>query len=283
VGPYPETSASLGAGVALGELWSVPIRVAPVRWNPATRSYRIVRRLVVRIDFTPSTERDILLRAAAPRGSDTEAARRIQSRMIANHGSARSFPRRPREIARAPMARRLLDGNPEFRLSVGQTGWTSVAYASLAAAGFPPGTDIDKVGIWERDYSDAGDSATATAIPAVASDANSNGEFDAGDAIAFYARTLRDRVGTASIENRYADANVYWLTWTLADAARADSVSGVVADPSPVTPAWFYDVARLEQDKYLLAAPDPAGGSPPENKPFVFWTNGSSDVNLDDS
>lgn len=280
---HPEAAAALGTGVPLGELWSVPLRVTPVRWNPATRSYRVLRRIVVRVDFTPATDRDLSLRAPARPGSDTEAVRRIQNRLLVNHVSAQRFPRRPREISgvgRAPMARRLLDGNPEFKLSVSQTGWTSVSYASLSAAGFPPRVAIAKVGVWERGYSDAGDSATAMAIPIAARDANSNGEFDAGDAIAFSGRTLRDRVGAGSIENRYADANVTWLTWTTADAVVPDSTAGVLAG-TPVTPTWFYDVARLEQDNYLLAAPDPYGGTPPENVPYLFWTNGNSDVNND--
>jgi len=285
VQPYPEAAASLGTGIPLGELWSVPIRVSPVRWNPATRSYRVLRRLVVRVDFTPATERDLSLRAPARPGSDTGAMRRMQDRLLANHVSAQRFPRRPREtgvMSRALFVRRLLDGNPEFRLSVSRTGWTTVSYASLAAAGFPAGIGIAKVGVWERGYSDAGDSTIATAIPVVRRDANSNGLFDPGDAVSFYGRKLLDRVGIGSIENRYADANVYWLTWISADAAAPDSVSGVVADPSPLQPAWFYDVTRLEEDHYLLAAPDPYGGTPPENVPYMFWTNGTSDVNNDD-
>ncbi|HET9952807.1 MAG TPA: C25 family cysteine peptidase [Candidatus Eisenbacteria bacterium] len=285
VRPYPEAAASLGTGTPLGELWSVPVRVSPVRWNPATRSYRVLRRLVVRVDFTPATERDLALRAPARPGSDAGAMRRIQDRLLVNHASAQRFPRRPREtgtISRALFAGRLLDGNPEFRLSVSRTGWTTVSYASLAAAGFPAGIGIAKVGVWERGYSDAGDSATAAAIPVARRDANSNGVFDAGDAVSFYGRKLLDRVGTGSIENRYADANVYWLTWTSADAAAPDSVSGVIADPSPVQPGWFYDVTRLEEEHYLLAAPDPFSGSPPENIPYMFWTSGNSDVNNDD-
>ncbi|HEU4725517.1 MAG TPA: C25 family cysteine peptidase, partial [Candidatus Eisenbacteria bacterium] len=271
-----------GTGVPVGELWSVPIRVSPVRWNPATRSYRVLRRLVVRVDFTPATDRDLSLRAPSRRGSDAEAMRRMQDRLLLNHTAARSFPRRPSEPARAPAARRLLDGNPEFRISVTQTGWTSVTYATLAAAGFPAGISIAKIGLWERGYDDALDQPTATPIPVVARDGNGNGVFDAGDAVSFYGRHLRDRVGTGSIENRYADANVYWLTWTLADAAAADSVSGVIANPTPVTPTWFNHVERMEQDNFLLSAPDPFGGTPAENIPYTFWTFGYSDLSLSD-
>lgn len=281
VRPYPEAAASLGTGAPLGELWSVPVRVAPVRWNPATRSYRVLRRLVVRVEFTPATDRDRSLRAPARRGSDTEAMRRMQDRLLVNHAAARAFPRRPSEPIRAPQPTRLLAGNPEFRISVTQTGWTSASYATLAAAGFPAGVSIAKIGVWERGYDDTGDFPTSTAIPVAARDANANGFFDAGDAISFYARGLRDRVGTGSIENRYTNANAYWLSWTGSDAAAADSTTGVIADPSPVAPTWFNDVVRMEQDNFLLSAPDPFGGSPPENIPYTFWTNGNSDFNND--
>ena len=47
----------------------------------------------------------------------------------------------------------------------------------------PDGITYDsgrRVGVWERGYSDAGDSATSTAIPVVARDTNSNGFFDGG-------------------------------------------------------------------------------------------------------
>ena len=274
VNPYPESAARLGAGNALGELWMAPIRVSPVRWNPATRSYRVLRRLVVSVSFAPEGERDRSVRVAARPGSDAGSWRRIQDRTLLNHASARAFARRPREAAPAPRARRLLDGNPEFRISVTQTGWTSVPYATLSAAGFPSGIAIAKIGVWERGYNDAADTPTATPIPVVARDVGTIGTFDAGDVITFAARSLRDRVGGGSIENRYADANVYWLTWTTADAAVPGSITGSIADPSPLMPTWFYDVIRLEQDNRILSSPDYFSAFPPENISYLFWTNG---------
>ncbi len=282
VRPYPESAAILGAGNAVGELWMVPVRVAPIRWNPATRSYRVIRRLVLQVDFVPATDREAALRMPGRPGSDTDSWRRIQSRLVLNHASAQRFPRRPRDIPRAPGARRLLDGNPEFRISVTQSGWVSVSHATLAGAGFPPGIAIAKIGVWERGYNDAGDSATASPIPVMARDANSNGTFDAGDAIAFNFRSLRDRVGVGSIENRYSDANAAWLTWTSADALVPGTIDGTNPAPTPATPTWFYDVARLEQDNLILSAPDQFSASPPENIPYLFWTNGRSELSVED-
>ena len=85
---HPEAAAALGTGVPLGELWSVPLRVTPVRWNPATRSYRVLRRLVLRVDFVPATDREAALRVPGRPGSDTESWRPIR------RDSTSSFARR---------------------------------------------------------------------------------------------------------------------------------------------------------------------------------------------
>src|SRR5437660_9644435 len=130
------------------------------------------------------------------------------------------------------------------------------------------------MGVWQRGYDDAGDSATSTPIPVVARDGNTNGLFDAGDAITFYARNLRDRVGAQSIENRYAYNNVYWVTWTGAPAAVPDTVAGAIAAPSPAIPASFQDTLHLEQNLRLLASPNNTVGAPRENVEYVFWTDG---------
>ncbi|HSQ59702.1 MAG TPA: C25 family peptidase propeptide domain-containing protein [Acidobacteriota bacterium] len=276
VSAYPGTAAAIGAGQRSGELWVVPLRIAPVRWNPATRAYRVLRRLTLRVDFEPASDRERLLRRTARPGSDSKTSRRIQERMLVNGASARSFPRRAREWPRLAPARRLLDGNPEFRISVTQTGWTSVSFAALQARGFPSGVALPKIGLWERGYDDAGDSATATPIPVAAREASPNGVFDAGDEITFYARSWRDRVGPASIENRYTDANVYWLTWTAADAAVPDTITGVIPTGAFTAPAWFPERLHLEEEGFVQTSPDQTTGSPKENIPYMFWTNGGS-------
>src|SRR5262249_35798065 len=128
-------------------------------------------------------------------------------------------------------------------------------------------------GVWERGWDDTGDSATSTPIPVVARDNNTNGLFDAGDAITFYARNLRDRVGPLSIENRYAYNNVYWLTWENTAAARPDSISGVIAG-SPTVPTSYLDTIHLEQNPRVNTHPNNTVGSPLENVEYMFWTDG---------
>ncbi len=276
VHPYPDQVAVVGGGHRLGERWVVPIRIAPIRWNPSSGAYRVLERIALRVEFVPATDQERKLRSTARPGSDSRSWRRIQDRAILNAATAKTFPQRPRGIPLAPAAPRLLDGNPEFKIAVTQTGWASVSYATLAASGFPAGISLAKIGVWERGYSDAGDSATAAPIPVVTRETTPNGIFDAGDAITFYARSLRDRVGPTSIENRYADANVYWLTWTAADAAVPDTIDGVIPTPAPTAPTSFPHQLHLEQENYVLTFPSPTAGAPKENVSHFFWTNGGS-------
>ena len=274
-GVFPPRAAYLSRGGAVGEMWVVPIKIRPVRWDPAGRAYRLLQRMTLRVDFVPATEAERAGRPVFRPGGDSGAWGHLQEGLIRNYESARAFPIRSRAAPR-PAARAHAALNPEFKLSVTQTGWTSVTYATLAAAGFPPGIAIATISVSQRGYDDGADAPTEAAIPVVARDVNGNGTFDAGDAITFYARSLRDRVGAASIENRYTSTNVYWLTWSASPAASPDSTSGVIAG-SPITPTSFLDTIHLEQNQYLLAPSNPDVTSPPEAVPYVFWTRGSED------
>ena len=132
--PYPDQVAVVGGGHRLGERWVVPIRIAPIRWNPSSGAYHVLERIALRVEFVPATDQERKLRSTARPGSDSRSWRRIQDRAILNAATAKTFPQRPRGIPLAPAAPRLLDGNPEFKIAVTQTGWASVSYATLAAS-----------------------------------------------------------------------------------------------------------------------------------------------------
>jgi hypothetical protein len=274
-GLYPAETVALAGGAPVGEMWADAARVRPVRWDPRGGTYRVLAHMTLRIDFVPASDRERAARPAFRPGSEASVWKRIQQTTLKNYDAARAFPRRPFRAPFPPRApARIGQGNPEFKISVTTTGWSSVSYAALAAAGFPPGITIANVGVWERGWDDTGDTATATPIPVAARDANTNGVFDAGDAITFYARNLRDRFGAGSLENRYSYANVYWLSWTASPAATPDTIPGVIPAPSPDMPTWFLDTIHLEQNNYLLASPNSLVGVPAENVEDFFWTTG---------
>ncbi len=274
---WPKDPVALGDGGPLGDSWMMPAIVRLVRYDPAHKRFFILKRMTLRVEFVAATTGELRLRPDVRPGAQAGAWQKVQRAMLGNYESARGFPRRatirPRAARAARLAPRSAAANPEFKISVTATGWSSVSYATMAAAGFPAGITISRIGVWERGYDDTGDSATSTSIPVVARDGNSNGVFDAGDAITFYARSLRDRVGAASIENRYSYANVYWLTWTGAAAAVPDTISGVIAGAPPI-PASFQDTIHLEQNLHTMPWPNNTVGSPQENVEHMFWTDG---------
>ncbi len=274
---YPAQAVELGRGAAVGEMWVVPIYVHPIRWDPAARAYRLLARMTIRVDFVPASDAERAGRPAVRPGADSGPWQRVQEGMVQNFQSARSFPARSKSLPR-PAARARLFANPEYKLSVTTTGWISVSFAALSAAGFPPDIPINQIIVSEKGYDDVGDSATVTPIPVVPRDNNFNSTFDVPDVITFYAQSLRDRVGAGSLENRYADANIYWLSWANAPVAPIDSISGTIVDPSPATPTSFHDTIHLEKDLLMLASPNPTVASPPEAVDHFFWTDGNQDA-----
>ena len=276
---WPRDLVTVGEGGPLGDSWMMPAIVRPVRYDPGHRRYLVLKRMTLRVEFASASAAELKLRPAVRPGADVGPWQKVQRTLLGNSESARAFPRRatigPRGAGPPRLAPRRAAVNPEFKISVTTTGWTSVSFATLAAAGFPPsGIPISQVGLWERGYDDVGDSATSAPIPVVARDLNLNGLFDGSDAISFYARNLRDRVGPLSIENRYAYANVYWLTWTGAPATAPDSISGMIADPAPARPTSFQDTIHLEQNLHVMPWPNNTVGSPTENVEHMFWTDG---------
>jgi hypothetical protein len=274
-GVYPAEPATMGNGALVGEWWIAPVHVRPVRWDPRDASFRVLRKMTIRVDFVPATERELSVRPSTRPGAQARTWDRVQRGLVKNYEAARSFPARPRAgVSGASSGTRTrMAVNPEWKLSIAQTGWVSVAYATLAASGFPSGIAIDNVRIEERGYDDTGDSATATPIPVVARDNNTNELFDAGDVVTFYARSIRDRYGAGHIELRYSDVNVYWLTWGSTPAAVPDTVSGNIPGTA-TTPTSFQDVIRLEQDNFVAMSPNQFLTTPPEAIEYLFWTDG---------
>src|SRR6185436_19915170 len=125
-GVFPAQAVSLGKGAAAGEMWIVPIHIRPVRWDSGSRAYRLLRRMTVRVDFVPASDNERAERPAFRPGGDAGPWRRLQESLIQNYESAKGFPIRMKSLPRPSIgARRAV--NPEFKVSVTQTGWTSVS------------------------------------------------------------------------------------------------------------------------------------------------------------
>jgi len=273
---YPAQEVELGRGAVVGEMWVVPVHVHPIRWDPRERAYKILQSMTLRVDFVPATDAERASRPVLRPGGDAGAWSRVQQTLVKNYETAKAFPFRPKSAPR-PAAVMRSSLNPEFKISVRATGWTAVSYAALSAAGFPAGVPIANITVSQRGWDDVADAPADTLIPVVPRDANSNGTFDAGDEISFYGRSLKDRVATEPLETRYTDANVYWLTWSSSAATPIGTISGSLPGPV-ITPTSFRDTIHMEQDKYMLASPNPSVTSPPEAIDYFFWTSGNVNV-----
>ncbi|MGH7682441.1 MAG: hypothetical protein ACRENN_10720, partial [Candidatus Eiseniibacteriota bacterium] len=273
---YPVQAVEAGRGAAVGGMWVVPVYVHPVRWNPATRAFRILIRMTLRVDFVPASDAERAARPALRPSANSGAWQRVQEGMVKNYQAARSFPLRSKAAARLASRARLF-GNPEYKLTVTTTGWTSVSFSALSAAGFPSNIPINQIILSEKGYDDVGDTATVTPIPVVPRDNNADGTFNAADVITFYGRSLRDRAGAGSLETRYSDANVYWLSWAT-PVLPSGVINGDIPNPSPILPTSFYDTIHLEQDLVMLASPDPSSAAPSEAADIFYWTNGNVDA-----
>ena len=194
-----------------------------------------------------------------------------------NYQSARSFPVRTKALPRrAARTRAFL--NPEYKLAVTATGWTSISFTAVSAVGFPPNIPLNQITLSVKGYDDVGDSATVTQVPVVPRDNNFDGIFNFPDIITFYGQSPRDRMGAGSLETRYTDVNVYWLSWANSAVPPIGTISGDITDPSPVVPASFLDTIHMEQDLVMLASPDPSVASPAEAADIFYWTNGNFDI-----
>lgn len=273
---YPAQAVEAGRGAAVGGMWVVPVYVHPVRWNPATRAFQILARMTIRVDFVPASDAERAARPALRPGADAGAWQRVQEGLVKNYQSARSFPVRTKPLPRRA-ARTRAFANPEYKLAVTTTGWTSISFTALSAAGFPPNIPINQIILSVKGYDDVGDSATVTPVPVVPRDNNTDGIFNFPDIITFYGQSLRDRMGAGSLETRYTDANLYWLSWANSAAPPIGTIDGDITDPSPVLPTSFLDTIHMEQDQYMLASPDPSVASPGEAADLFYWTNGNVD------
>ena len=248
---YPAQSVEAGRGAAVGGMWVVPIYVHPPGEVPRP-AFQILARMTIRVDFVPASDAERAARPALRPGADAAAWQRVQEGLVKNYQSARSFPVRTKALPRRA-ARTRAFANPEYKLAVTTTGWTSISFTALSAAGFPPNIPINQIILSVKGYDDVGDSATVTPVPVVPRDNNTDGIFNFPDIITFYGQSLRDRMGAGSLETRYSDVNVYWLSWANSAVPPIGTISGDITDPSPVIPTSFLDTIHMEQDQYMLA------------------------------
>ncbi|MFN0150612.1 MAG: C25 family cysteine peptidase [bacterium] len=268
---FPERVAELPAPHVVTTQRVGSVVLFPVRWNPETGEASRVARLRARIDF-PGTRGAVAL---MPEPLRERSESRLRE-MLANYDTARSF--RDATLAKRNASKRgegdsFASSSDWIRVEITRTGVHRITYASLVAAGISnPTTEIGATG-GIRIYNGgglevpedllAGRNEWMKQTPLLVRD-GADGSFDAADEIIFYALgpggflgefdpTLPDSAAQVHFRTRFANANVYWLTWggefTEAPKRLTPSLDGAVVPGSGATIATdFLFRTHAEED-----------------------------------
>jgi hypothetical protein len=248
---YPERLFDASPASWLRQQRVFDLTLYPVRYDAAARRTTVARRLEVRIDFrprpglAPAPER--LPAPAFERGFES-----VYRSTLVNYETARRFRAGPRTAAAAKAGAPGPRDFPEIKLHLRATGVYRLTFEQLSRRGLPAAIATDRLALAERRYVDGADTTNFARdlLPIEVSDSNQNAVFDAGDAITFFGRSYRDRVGADPYLMRYTEENVVWLSWNgeVESPARLSSRPGWLDDPVAPAAASFPDTFRFEED-----------------------------------
>jgi hypothetical protein len=227
---FPDSVVVVSAPGYFRDLYTVDVRVNPVRYNPVTRELKVSRNIKVNIEFTGQPK----IRRAVDGAYD-----QIYSQTVINYEQCRDWQRIPNPVRRNPFA-----GSVWFKINVRESGLYKIGQEEIRDAGLDPDQfDPRTMKIYTAPFDvlprtvplpDSLDSLIE--IPAYVHGAD-DGVFDAEDYLIFYGYAASHFVPDTGIvwyENGYAVDNVYWFTFGGADGRRMEQVdaawNGTVPD-----------------------------------------------------
>ena len=215
----------------------VKLRIAPVRYNPSTKTLIFYKKLILRINFQGG-------------GKGYYSADYFENtfkRLLLNYEEAKGW----RRIHSAKRYRRLNRSAPWYKINIVEEGLYKITYEDLVQLGISPDSiDPNTIKIYNGgskiliDYTD-----TLKEIPIYV---NTNGLFDEHSYIIFYGTPLYGwGKNDQTFFNPYTDTNVYWLTFGT-DYGRRDSIKGDFPGIYK-TVSYFQDTIHIEQDNLCPA------------------------------
>jgi len=219
---FPRVWAELGEVGWLRHVRTVSVQLYPYHWDPASGALRWADRLEVEVRFEPQPEKsgaapgeEGLGRGRAP-GREDDTWDRTYRRGLLNGEEAVRWRRAPaiwsRTVGRH--ARKSLQEDREFRLTVRASDFYRVTHARLAAEGWNPvPIPIDRLALQERFFDDADtlDPFHEQEVPIQVRDLDGDGQFGPGDDFLFFGLTAWDRLRPAPEVKRYGRVHAYYL------------------------------------------------------------------------
>lgn len=249
----------------------LPIRVAPVSFDPATGETALATLIQV----------EVLLRGVAKAGEGgrgpevpartSPAWDRVFGRVLVNPEQSAAWRARahvlPPDGSLRAQASEAVSG-PLVKLLVRGTGLHRVSATSVAAKGFPAEVPLTDLRVFRRGYDPQTLSEVITDIPyRVVEGTGKPDVFDGADALIFYGQRLREDASREDPLEKFSGTNAYWLgTSGGSPMAAVPVAAGIVS--ADTAAAWFPVNDYYEDDRVFF---DP---TPPGEKEFYYFNNG---------
>lgn len=228
---FPDSLISISEPGYFRDLYTVDVRMNPVRYNPITRELRVSERMRISIEFKgqPRIRRSI-----------DDAYDVIYSQTIANYEQCRDWQRVPQPTRHNPFA-----GGVWFKIEVDEAGLYKIGHSEISDAGLDPEQfDPRTMKIFTAPFDilprtvPLPDSLDSLIEIPVYVRGEEDGRFDAGDYLLFYGYGASHYVadtGLVWFENGYATDNVYWFTFGGSDGRRMAEVDVSWSGAAPDT------------------------------------------------
>ena len=231
----PESLAEIRGAGWIRENRILPIQFNPVQYNPIRREMRLYHRIVVEVRFIKTVTRGISTAPSAiPSGLHAESAayNAILNDLLVNPQNAQQW-RLP--IARAPSAPSAPSMQPQYKISVTESGMYSITASDLAAAG----ADVTAIMPRTLKLTNKG-----RPIPIFVR-GETDDRFDPTDEIIFYGERQQ---GETSYIDPFTDENVYWLSWNAGPGSRMGTKATLAKTRNTQDYKFFLTRAHIEKD-----------------------------------
>jgi hypothetical protein len=206
---FPDSLVVVSRPGYFRDLYTVDIRMNPVRYNPVTRELRLAKRLKLNVQFKGQPR----IRKSPDRSFD-----RIYRETVVNYDQCANWRRSPEPDRENPFANATW-----FKIEVEEDGVYMIGHDEIMAAGLDPDQfDPRTMKIYTAPFDilprevPLPDSLDSLIEVPVFVQGEEDGVFDQGDHLIFYAYAASHFIpdtGIVWFENGYAKKNVYWFTF----------------------------------------------------------------------
>ncbi|MBE0434085.1 hypothetical protein IBX73_11560, partial [candidate division WOR-3 bacterium] len=228
---FPDSIISVSEPGYFRDLYTVDIRINPVRYNPVTRQLRVTREMRVNVEFQGQPR----IRRSADRAYDE-----IYCQTVVNYEQCRDWQRVPGPARQNPFA-----GRTWFKIEVAEAGLYKIGRAEIIGAGLDPDQfDPRTMRIYTAPFDilprtvPLPDSLDSLIEIPVYVHGEEDGVFDTGDYLLFYGYGASHFVPDTAIvwyENGYALSNIYWFTFGGVAGRRMEQVDAAWNGTPPDT------------------------------------------------